>query len=54
MTEEEKDSISRVMWSLGRIQDEMDDEDPISESDYNRWREMIIEAYDNLLELIKG
>lgn len=55
MTDEEKKNISSVMWDLHDLLDEMDenwdDEDPISESDYIRWREAIIKAYDILLEL---
>lgn len=58
MTEEEMKKVSSAMWWLDSLLDEMedtwDDTEPVHESDYTKWREMIIKAYDILLEAERG
>lgn len=58
MSEEEKKEVSSAMGWLDSLLDEMEDTwdetEPVHESDYDKWREMIIKAYDILLELREG
>lgn len=56
MTEEEEADIKAVMAILSRVIYDMgsswDNLESLSKSDYIRWRDMIIHAYDILLEVM--
>ena len=56
MTEEEEADVKAVMALLARVLYDMgsswDKLESISQSDFIRWRDMIIHAYDILLEVM--